>query len=317
MIEIYDMPTQLQLDIQETIQEIVHLERVEQQAKVTKRELDEAYTAHLKLEKKLEKELKDIERMEGLSTKAIFHKILGNKEKQLEKERQEYLELSLKEEDIKKSIDLLEYESSILSAKLGTQKNLDGKLEKLKLRREEEIIKEDPVLRNQLLNISQKIEDSYRFKSEVEEALEVGSVCHQLTGQIVGYLSKVRNWGQWQSGANRRHLSMMKRDAIDRARNLSYQVKHHLNLFDQELRDIGKRVDFDSDTSKFSAFSDFFFSNIITDWIVNNQLATAINSAVILRNNLASVINELKNELVKVERDVINLNQKRDKILVS
>ena len=107
------MLTQIQQNIQDTIKEIVHLERVEEQVKVTKQELKETVAEFEGLGKKLNKELRDIEKLERLSTKAIFYKVLGSKEKQLEKERQEYLELSLKEEDLSNSIDLLEYELNI------------------------------------------------------------------------------------------------------------------------------------------------------------------------------------------------------------
>jgi len=46
--------------------------------------------------KKLEKEAEDITRLEEMSLESIFHKMLGSKEEQIEKERQEYLQLSLK-----------------------------------------------------------------------------------------------------------------------------------------------------------------------------------------------------------------------------
>jgi len=313
------MPTQLQLNIQDTIQQIVHLKRVEEQLLTTKDELDQAYAEQNKLDKVLRKELKDIAKLEGLSTKAIFYKILGSKEKQLEKERQEYLELSLKEEDIKKSIELLEYEENILEAKVGNRSSLEKELEGLKVRREEEIILSDPSLRAKLLQLSDEIEGRYAFKTELEEAYEVAGVCHNLIQQIVTHLSRVRSWGSWQSGGQRRSTmsQMRRRDAMDRARNISYQVKHHLNLLDRELRDIGKQVNFSVDISKLSNFSDFFFNNLITDWIVNQQLTTAISSAVALRDNLGRLLSDLKLEKDQVVANVNQLSEARDKILIS
>ena len=167
------MITHIQQLIQDTIRDIVHLERVEEQLKLTQAELSDAESEQKKLQRKLKKELKDIEKLDGLSTKAIFHKILGNKEKQMEKERQEYLELALKEEDVKKSIELLEYEINLLSAKVTSRDELKSKLRKLKKDREEEIIKTDPELRDRLLKLSRKLESQFKFKVEVEEALEV------------------------------------------------------------------------------------------------------------------------------------------------
>ena len=313
------MTTQLQHRIQETIQEIVRMDRVEEQLKVTKRELKDARAEFKLLDEELHKGLKDIERLEGLSTKAIFHKILGNKEKQLEKERQEYLELSLKEEDVQNSIQLLEYEVNLLEAKIGSKNDLLKKLEKLKLEREEEIIKSNPGLRKKLLDISTQLENTFQYKMELNEALDAGEVCLNLMRQIINHLSKVRNWGTWPERGSRRgrYGRSMHRQAIDRARNLTYQIKHHLNIFANELNDLGKKIPFRVDTSNFSDFSDFFFNNIITDWILQQQLSKALGSANVLATNLKKYIDELKNERDNMDRKIQEYHDKRDRILIS
>jgi len=56
----------------------------------------------------LDKENKDYEELEKLSIRSIFHKVLGSKEEQMEKEKQEYLQASLKYDEAKKAIELLE-----------------------------------------------------------------------------------------------------------------------------------------------------------------------------------------------------------------
>lgn len=312
------MSESIRAQIQDTINKIVHLERVTAQLDTTLAELSKAEGEYEVMDKKLKKELRDIEKLEGLSTKAIFYKILGSKEKQVEKERQEYLELSLKEETLRKEIELLEYEVNLLEGKAQAKPNLEKTLEGLKVKREEEIIRYDPKLRNKLLTISNSIEENFRFKAELEEALEVGSICLNLINQTLNQLAKVRNWGQW-SGNNRQHSmnQMMKRGAIDRARNLSFQVKHHLNLFEKELNDVGERVRFNLDPKSITGFSDFFFQNIITDWIMNQQLTKAINGTASLRDDVAQLISKLKQALTKTVNQLNDLNEKRDKVLLS
>jgi len=312
------MITHIQQQIQDTIKEIVHIERVEEQLAITKQELDEAMEEQKSLMQRLSKELKDIEKLDGLSTKAIFYKILGSKEKQLDKERQEYLELSLKEEDLEKSIELLEYEVNLLSAKVKSRDELKARLASLKLSREEEIIKADPALRTQLLTLSKNLEDQFQFKTEIEEALEVGQVCHNLMQQVVHLLSRVKNWGQWPSQSRKpHHTRRARRDAIDRARNLTYQVKHHLNLLKKELLDLGKELTYDTDPTKLTEFSDFFFGNLITDWIRQQQLVKALQSA----NRLYLQLNNVVLQLIAMRDDsatqIARYQDDRDKILIS
>jgi len=309
--------TQIQQDIRETIEEIVHLQRVEAQLSTTREQLEKVYDQEASTNKKLDKELRDVEKLEGFSTKSIFYKVLGSKEKQLEKERQEYLELTLKYEDLKNEIKLLEYEENLLDAKMGSVNSLEKKLAVLKSKREEEIIQTDPKLRNKLIKISQELEHNYRLKQELEEAMEVGGVAHNLLKKVIQQLSQVRNWGSWSGSSRSQMQRMQRRHAIDRARNLTFQIKHHLNLFDQELRDVGAQLEMNVDTSAFTNFTDYFFNNIITDWILNQQLTNAIGSAQAAREYIYDVLQAVQNRLDASKQAIVKYDKERNQILES
>jgi uncharacterized protein involved in exopolysaccharide biosynthesis len=72
------------------------------------------------LELSMQKEFEDIEALEKIGMKALFYKVLGSQEEQVEKERQEYLQASLKYDQARKSLELLEFEYNILSKKTGS-----------------------------------------------------------------------------------------------------------------------------------------------------------------------------------------------------
>jgi len=310
--------TDLQQSIQTTIADIVHLDKVEAQLKHTTKELEDAYEEEQVVNKKLDKELRDVERMEGFSTKSIFYKILGSKEEQIEKERQEYLEVTLQSEDLGNEIKLLEYEVNLLQAKIGSRENLEAQLEGLKIKREEEIISKDPILRKKLLDLSEALELQYQLKQELQEAIEQGTIAHNFLNQIIQQLSQVRNWGQWPANRQRTmRSSMQRRNAIDRARNLTYQAKHHLKLFDNELRDVGQRFEMEIDTSAFNKFSDFFFNNIITDWIMNQQVTTAIGSASSVGQYVADLVQDLQIRREQADTLIEKLRNDRVAILTS
>ena len=73
-----------------------------------------ALTIRLRVERKeigrlgglLNKEEMDLKKLESASIRSLFHKILGDKEKQIEKERQQYLQTALKYNELSKSIEL-------------------------------------------------------------------------------------------------------------------------------------------------------------------------------------------------------------------
>lgn len=311
--------TSIQAQIAETIEQIVHLKIVNAQLEETHEELQKKYDQLEDINRQLGKELRDIEKLEGLSTTSIFHKILGNKEKQIEKERQEYLAITLKHEDLQNSIKLLEYEVDLLEAKVKSRAPLEKKLEQLKSLREQEILQHDPMLRGELLVISQNQESAYQLRKELAEAIEAGSVSLNLIDQTIHHLQRVHNWGSFNAprGGHGRMYRMQQRDAIDRARNLSYQVRHHLQLFDRELRDIGYRLSGGIDTSQFTNFSDFFFNNIITDWIMRQKLTAALGSVSQTKNEVSHILSELKQQHQKTEGTISRLSQDRERILTS
>lgn len=309
--------TDIQNHIEETIAQIVHIKVVNNQLDETTRELNGYYSEMEQMNKTLAKELKDIEKLEGLSTTSIFHKILGNKEEQLEKERQEYLELTLKYEDIQNSIKILEYEVNLLEAKVESKSELEAKLEELKNQRENEIIQSDPKLRRALLDISQNLEESYQYKKELQEAEEAGNISLNLLKQTMGHLQKVRNWGAFPNQRRGQLQRMVRRDAIDRARNLSYQVRHHLQIFDRELRDIGQRLNHGIDTKQFSDFTDFFFNNIITDWILQQKLSKALGSIANTHKEVNSIVQYIQRTLIETQTNIEQLKVDREKILMS
>ena len=309
--------TDLQAQIEEVIRQIVHLDKVEDQLTTTRSELKESLRQLEKIEKKLNYEAEDIEKLEGLSTRGIFHTILGNKESQLEKERQEYLELSLKFEDLRKTIQLLEYEENLLEAKLGSSDELNVTLERLKQAREDEIIQSDPELRDRLNLVSKNLEEQYHLKKQLDEAIEIGEVCFNMINQIASHLQQVKNWGDWKGRNRRRKSRYLKKDAIDRARNLSFQVKHQLTLFDKELRDIGKRLNADLDTSQFTDFNKFFFDNLITDWIMHQKVIGALRSVINTGRQIKSLLQRLKTDLAECDQFIKDLKSKREHILIS
>jgi hypothetical protein len=62
----------------------------------------------------LEREQKEYERLEGKSLHSVFYSILGNREKQLEKERQEYLTALLKRDEAAARVSAIESDRSTL-----------------------------------------------------------------------------------------------------------------------------------------------------------------------------------------------------------
>ena len=90
----------------------------------------------------LDKEKKDVDKLEGWTTASIFASIMGNKYYKLDKEKEEYLLAKLKYEDASESIEKLKKEIEGLETSLSDHENSNNKYKSL-IDKKEELIIED------------------------------------------------------------------------------------------------------------------------------------------------------------------------------
>ncbi|MFT4569028.1 MAG: hypothetical protein ACI9FN_003998 [Saprospiraceae bacterium] len=93
-------------------------------------------------------------------------------------------------------------------------------------------------------------------------------------------------------------------------------MKHHLKLFDNELKDVGQRFEMEIDTAAFNNFSDFFFNNIITDWILNQQVSSALGSAKSVQEYVNRLIQDLQSRRQEIVNTIERLRENRESILI-
>jgi len=162
-------------ELDQTLESFQNIERIKRHLEDLDGRLQVAYKEQGKLTKTLDKEKEDFEDLQKLSIKGLFYKILGSKEAQIEKERQEYLEAALKYNEVKKSVELLEFEQQTLNEKLQKAPDLKNKLNKLLKEREKAIVKSNSTKGKQLLNLVHEIDRKVAMQREIQEALEVGT----------------------------------------------------------------------------------------------------------------------------------------------
>ena len=129
--------------IKEALEQLTSLEHAKKRYDEVKESIKEMNLSWKEMDKQLDKELKDIQKLEKLGLKSLFHKVLGSKEEELERERQEYLALNLKYKELIKSIEIAEFEEKVLAKKVVEIEVVERYLAKLMDQREKEILKSD------------------------------------------------------------------------------------------------------------------------------------------------------------------------------
>lgn len=303
--------------IRETISELKQLNSAQKHHESTSAQLDESYEQLNKLEDQLVSELKDIEKLEKMSIKSVFYNILGSKEEQLEKERQEYLQASLKHKELKKSIEILEYEHGLIGSKVDQIEGLEKELEEYKKVRLREIMTTNNETRQRVIGIHSQMDNASAHAEELRQAQMAGARCLQSLGVVIKHLRDAENWGNWDM-MNKRgtYYSQMKHGAIDRAAHAAQQAQHHLKLFDRELLDVNiEQTKLQINIDGFGRFMDVFFDNLISDWVVQRKIKNALNNVESVYDKIRRYQGVIENDLKKIDEHYNNLERDIDYIL--
>ena len=159
-------------DLLKTIEEFHQINKVQKHYKALEINLEKAYDTMDKLGKLLDDKYGDFENMDGKSVKGLFYKVLGSKEAQTEKARQDYLDAALKYQEAKKEVDLLEFEKNLLTDKLEKRSGIEHKIKSLIEKREIELKLTDPKIALKLRGIAEEQENLHRVKVDIREAID-------------------------------------------------------------------------------------------------------------------------------------------------
>jgi len=265
----------------------------------------------------LRKEERDVEKLERTGVRSLFLRILGDKDKQLEKERQEYLQIALEYNEISKSLELIDYELDLLERKLANRSNIDNRYQDLIHAMEHELLSSGSEAGEKLLSITKKLEQNQVLLRDIDEAIDAGLEANSLIQKLEKRLKEARDWGHWDMYGSDGG-GWLKHRAIDRAREYLHRVRHALIRFENELRDVypDARINVDVRIDRIDNFFDVFFDNLISDWIVQQRIVKAMEHISTTRRQLATALRDLEAAAPQVQDDIRQLQREREKVIV-
>jgi hypothetical protein len=305
------------IEIKKTIEELVQMQSVVKHFEILKASIVEKQNELAIKRNELDKEQDDIEALEKLSVTSIFHKVLGNKETQLEKERQEYLALAMKVKELNKTIELSEFELSIVEKKYQNNEILKQKLESLKTQRAEEIINHNESSKATLVNLMKESDDLTKFIKELKEAFDAGEIALKRGQTTLSHLNEAIHYGQYDMmGHNSADYS--KHSHLDRATEHAYHTQQALQLYNRELLDVGVSDKYlHLNVESFDRFTDTFIDNLISDWIIQNKIKNTYNVLDSLVDKISLIQQSIQSSVGKHQEKLLEIRKAIDHLLVS
>ncbi|MDW7652122.1 MAG: hypothetical protein SCK29_06280 [Bacillota bacterium] len=265
----------------------------------------------------LHQEGRDVEKLEGLSVAGLFYSILGSKEMQLEKERQEYLAAKLQFDECKNAIFTLERDAAAFRQQLEPLAEAEKQYHALMKEKEETILAEEGEEARQLLDLSEKLADLKANGKELHEAIEAGHHVLSELDHVRRSLGSAKSWGTWDLLGGGLIATAVKHSRIDDARSAAHRVQQSLRAFLRELKDVDPAytADITVEIGTFATFADYFFDGLIADWIVQSKINSSLDNAISLERTVETLLGELEGKLNIARAETEELLRQRNKLV--
>ncbi len=271
----------------------------------------------LYLEEIIDRNSGDIAKLEGFSLKGLFYELLGDKESQLEKAKQAYLQNILKYRELKRRMELSRYEKSILEKKVARFDEVSLKLNTLVKTRENLLDQTEPRLRHEINSLNAKIERQIRRKAELKEANNLAYKIIEYLGKMIDLLNQTWAWGSinWNPFSK-----ISKQSSIDRAQELLYKSKQLLIRLEDELVQIEKHAQNENPSFELTLarrFSEIYIENLILDWILRGRIRNAKTSIFNTRDKIKLLQFALKKESRDIDHYIQQLERQKKQLILN
>ena len=243
---------------------------------------------------RLQSEKQDVEHLEGLSLKGLFATILGSREEQIDKERQEYLLAEMKTRQIEKVVNALNQDADRLNYELGRLEHVDEEYAAVLQEKEKYLLENNRDAARGILDASEEIATKLSEIKEIEEALTAGHSVLSGLDQVVENLQQAKNWGTWDMLGGGLISSLVKHDRIDDAREAVEHVQVELLRFQRELADVHQSSEIRVDFTSLERFADLFLDGLIIDWVVQSRINRSLEEAVQMRLHVIDIVDTLQ-----------------------
>lgn len=282
-----------------------------------KEKLKELKNLQLQYETELEKEEVDVDKLSKMNLTSLFYTILGSKEEQIGKERQEALAAKLKYDNIVNQREAVESQISKLETEKRQFAHCEQDYEKLFQTKYEMLKQTTDTNAEKICELENNISMIKSNKKEIEEAIAAGERVINALQSTQESLDSAESWGTWDLLGGGLISDMVKHSNIDDARYSADMVQNYLNEFQTELADVKISSQINVNIEGFEKFADFFFDGLIADWIVQSRIHDSMESVYTVKSEVDKVLIKLrqmkttdKENIVRLENELSNLIEK-------
>jgi hypothetical protein len=263
----------------------------------------------------LARENADVRRLEGLGLTALFHAVLGSKERQLDKERQEALAAKLKHDEAAFAVTALVEEERRCAQEVDAVFDAEV-LHRSALESKEALLRrENPGAAERLIEFANRIGGDRADLKEIEEARAAGLRARSTLRVVIDRLGRAETWGSWDMLGGGLVATAAKQSNLDEAKSHAFVAQRQLAAFHRELQDIGERLRTTFEIGSFLRFADWFLDGLIIDWMVQDRIRTSLAGATKALSQVEAVMIDVEARLGEARQRLARAEQDRREFL--
>lgn len=275
-----------------------------------------------KLQKQLTKEQHDVRKLDQFSFSNFVNKWKGTMNEIRRKEIEEAAAVELKLNEEEKTLIDLQKEIDDLSAELGSSEfiQLDERWQVFLVDKENWLMGNTIDERDELVELHSRQATLQSFEKEIDEALSAGRSAKSSLERAAEELRSAKDMSTWDTFLGGGvFVTAMKHSSINNSQDYIHSAQMALRRFQTELKDVEHVADdvITVDQTTFTTFTDYFFDNIFTDWMIHSQITESQDR---LDESLRQVESALRKLQAKREETMIELEgieQKVQQIVLS
>lgn len=262
------------------------------------------------------KEQGDVDRLEQGSLAAFFYTVIGRKDEQLDKEREEAYAAAVKHDTVVSQLNAVNRDIYWYEEELKYLQDCEKQYKRVLAQKAELLKIKDPEQAAVIGELEQRLSYLKIQHREINEAISAGQAALNRVESIEKKLDKAEGWGTFDLIGGGFFSGMVKHSYLDDAQEQIEELQVLLSRFRTELADITIDRDIQIQVDGFLRFADYFFDGIFADWAVQNQINNSQKQVAGVKSQVEHVLAKLQGMKSALERELISIRQKLNEVIV-
>ena len=247
------------------------------------------------LEKTMQKEQDDVDRLNGRSLAAFFYRATGKIGEKLTKEEAEAYAASVKYEAAKNELQAVSDDIDYCQRRLSQLQDCEQQYEKVLEEKTEQIKKSGVPEAGRIMNLENEIAFLETQQKEIQEAVTAGNRALDIARKILEDLDSAKNWSTFDLMGGGLIADMAKYDRLNKVQDKIQDLQAALRGFRTELADVTERIsgDLHVEIGDFLHFADYFFDGLFTDWMVYDKINDSRGRTLRTRDQIQKILGQL------------------------